>query len=141
MKVIFHWKVQSLIFFKSFFNSTADAFTSCTIKNREVSLASHLAFDNKPSDKSLIYNKKGRGSTIDPPSLALVSEENWPLSVILYFLFLTTSDKIFSKSFEIQFYLSLNIIPSCQTLSKALYISKKTLLTSNPSSKMNKFHQ
>ena len=40
-----------------------------------------------------------------------------------------------SKSSEIPFCLSLNIILSCQTLSKALDVSKKALLTLNSSSK------
>ena len=39
-----------------------------------------------------------------------------------------------SRSPEMPFCFNLKIIPSCQTLSKALDISKKTLLTSNPSS-------
>ena len=48
LKVIFHWKAQSLIFFRLLFNSIADAFISCTTENREVSLANSLAFDDKP---------------------------------------------------------------------------------------------
>ena len=44
------------------------------------------------------------------------------------------SDKICNRSPEILFCFNLKISPSCQTLSKALDISKKTPLTSNPSS-------
>ena len=40
-----------------------------------------------------------------------------------------------TKSSEIPFCLSLNTVPSFQTLSEALDISKKSPLTSNPSSK------
>ena len=36
------------------FNSIADVFISCTAENKEVSSANDLAFDDKPSDKSLI---------------------------------------------------------------------------------------
>ena len=54
LKVIFHWKAQSLIFFRSLFNSIADVFISCTTENREVSSANSLALDDKQSGKSLI---------------------------------------------------------------------------------------
>ena len=54
LKVNFHWKVQSLIFFRSLFNSIADVFISCTTENRELSSPNSLALDNKPSGKSLI---------------------------------------------------------------------------------------
>ena len=43
LKVILHWKAQSLIFFRSLFNSIADVFLSCTSENREVSSANSLA--------------------------------------------------------------------------------------------------
>ena len=42
---------------------------------------------------------------------------------------------MFNKSPEMPFCFSLKITPSCQTLSKALDMSKKTLLTSSSSSK------
>ena len=32
-KVILYWKAQSLVFFRSLFNSIADVFTSCTTEN------------------------------------------------------------------------------------------------------------
>ena len=127
-----------MLFIRPLFNLIADEFISCTIENREVSLANSLAFDDKPSDKSLIYIEKSSGLWIDSwqtPALVFVKEEDWPLSVTLYFLLLRKSDKMFRKSSEIPFCLSLNIIPSWQTLSKALDISKKTLPASNPSSK------
>ena len=56
------------------------------------------------------------------------------LTLHLCFLFLKKSDKMLSKS-SVPFCLSLNITPSCHTLWKALDISRKTLLTSNPLSK------
>ena len=49
-------------------------------------------------------------------------------------LLLKKSDKICKRSPETPFCFNLKISPSCQTLSKALDISKKTPLTSNPSS-------
>ena len=54
VKVIFHWKAHSLIFFRSLFNSITDAFISCTTENREISSANSLALDDKPPGKSLI---------------------------------------------------------------------------------------
>ena len=54
LKVVFHWKAQSLIFFRSLFNSIADVFVSSTTENREVSSANSLALDHKPSGKSLM---------------------------------------------------------------------------------------
>ena len=45
-------------FFRSLLNSTADVFISCTTENRKVSSTNNLAFDDKPSDKSLIQIKK-----------------------------------------------------------------------------------
>ena len=38
--------------------SIADVFILCTTENRKVSTANSLAFDDKPSDKSLILIKK-----------------------------------------------------------------------------------
>ena len=48
------------------FKSIPDAFMSCTTENREVSSAISWAFDDKPSDKSLIQIKKSNGPRIDP---------------------------------------------------------------------------
>ena len=65
------------------------------------------------------------------PALTLVPVETCPLRTLL----LKKSLKMFNKSPEMPFCSSLKITPSCQTLSKALNMSKKTLLTSNPPSK------
>ena len=40
---------------------------------------------------------------------------------------------MFNKSPEMPFYFNFKISPSCQTFSKALDMSEKILLTSNPS--------
>ena len=58
LKVVFHRKTESLIFFRSLLNSIADVFISCTTKNREESSANNLAFDNKPFDKSFMIDFK-----------------------------------------------------------------------------------
>ena len=55
LKVIFHWKAKSLIFFRSLlFNSITDSLISWTTKNKKVSSANSLAFDDKSSHKSSI---------------------------------------------------------------------------------------
>ena len=51
----------------------------CTTENREISSANGLAFDVKPSDKSLIQIKKISGPRIDTwgtPALTLAQGED-----------------------------------------------------------------
>ena len=50
------------------------------------------------------------------------------IKTTLYFFSLKKSDEMSSRSPDIPFCNSLNISPLCHTLSKALEISKKTLL-------------
>ena len=54
MNVIFHWKVQLLIFIESLFRSFAVEFIFWTTENREVPPANTFRFEVKSSDKSLI---------------------------------------------------------------------------------------
>ena len=80
--------------------------------------------------------RNNNGPNIDPcgtPALTLVQVDT--LRTTLCFLLLKESVKMFFKSPEMPFCFSLKITPSCQTLSKALDMSKKTLLISSPSSK------
>ena len=44
LKLIFHWKDQSLTFFESSFNSFVEVFTSRTTENNEVSSAKSFAY-------------------------------------------------------------------------------------------------
>ena len=82
--------------------------------------------------------RNNNGLKIDPcwtPAFILAQAETWALSLTLYCLLLKKSIRMFNSLPEMPFCSSLKITPSCQTLSKALDISKKTLLTSIPSSK------
>ena len=60
-------------------SSIADTFISCTTENKDVSSATSLAFDDKPSYKSLIQIKRSSGPRTDPwriSALTLVQEED-----------------------------------------------------------------
>ena len=60
--------------------------------------------------------------------------ETYQFNKTFCFLFLRKSHKRFSKLPDIPFCFNLKMRPSCQTLSNAFDISRKTPLTSNPSS-------
>ena len=69
----------------------------------------------------ILYIKNDRGPKTDPwgtPAVMFAQEEVWPLSTTLCFLLFT----------DMSFSIILKIIPWCQTLSKALDISKKRFL-------------
>ena len=66
LKLIFHWKTHSPIFFKSLFRSIFEASTFLTTEKSEVSSANNLGFDAKLSDKSLIEIKNNCGPRIEP---------------------------------------------------------------------------
>ena len=50
LKLIFHWKAQPLIFFKSF----TEVVMSCVTENRDESLTSNSALEDWSPDKSFI---------------------------------------------------------------------------------------
>ena len=107
-----HFPLERPRFFKSSINSFTKVLTSWTTKN--VSLAKSYWRTNYPINR--------RSLTI----------EHYPkLSTTLCFLFPKKSDKICGSSPKMSFDFNLEIIPPCQTSSKALDMSKKTLLTSN----------
>ena len=84
----------------------------------------------------MIYITNNNGPRIDPwgtPALTSDQSENCPFNENLCFLFLRKSHKRFSKLPHIPFCFNLKMRLSCQTLSNALYISRKTPLPSNPS--------
>ena len=102
-----------------------------------MSSANSLAFEDNPSDKSLIYIKNNNGPSIEPwgtPALTSDQPETCPLNKTLCFLFFRKSHKRFIKLPDIPFCFNLKMRPSCQTLSNAFDISRKTPLTSKPSS-------
>ena len=134
LKIIFHWKA---LFFKSSLSSPADTLISWIAENKDASSANNLTLDDRLSNKSLISITNNNGHNIDTcgtPALTLAQVDIWPLRASLCFL-LVKKVKMFNKSPKLSFYSSLKITPSCHNLSKALDLSKKTLLTSSPSSK------
>ena len=54
LKLILHWKVHSLTFFRSLFNSFVEKITSWTTENNNVSSPKKFALKVKLSDKSFI---------------------------------------------------------------------------------------
>ena len=100
---------------------------------KDVSSANSLAFEDNPSDKSLIYIKNNNGPSMEPwgtPALTSDQSAICPFNKTLCFLFLRKSHKRFSKLPDMPFCFNLKM----KTLSNAFDISRKTPLTSNPSS-------
>ena len=69
------------------------------------------------------------------PALTFFQVENCPLRITRCFLSFKNSRKSFSKFPDMPLWVSLEIIPSCHTLSNVFAISMNTALTSRPSSK------
>ena len=79
-----------------------------------------------------MYIRNKIGPNMEPlgtPALILAQDELLPLRIGLCFLFLKKSVKRLNKLPEILLGLSLLIIPSCGTLSKAFEMSRNTPLT------------
>ena len=70
----------------------------------------------------------------ETPALTLVHEEDDPFNTTLCFLLVNEYFKTFNNLPDIPFSCNLKIKPSCQTLLNAFEISRKTPLTSSPSS-------
>ena len=99
LKLIFHWKVQLFILFKSSFKFFADKSLSNT-RERDVSTAKSLGFETKFSDKSFKYIEKSSGRRIEPwgtPASRLIRVEFWPFRTTLCFLSFIKFAKVFSK--------------------------------------------
>ena len=89
LKVIFHWKAQLFILFKSSFKFFADKSLSNITEKRDVSSANSLGFETRFSDKSFIYIKKSSGPRIEPwgtPASTLTHVEFWPFRTTFCFL-------------------------------------------------------
>ena len=65
------------------------------------------------------------------PTLTSDQSETFPFSKTLRFLFLRKSHKRFSELSDVPLYFDFKIKSSCQTLSNAFDISRKTPLTSD----------
>ena len=66
LKLILHWKFHCFILERSLLSSKVVITESLITEKREVSSAKSLVLEDKPSAKSLIYNKDNNGSRIEP---------------------------------------------------------------------------
>ena len=85
-------------------------------------------------------HKKNKGPRTDPweiPAEISAQDEDWPFKTTLWYLLLNKFSMSFDRVSDIPNDLILYINPSYQTLSKALEISKKFLLSSNGGLKSN----
>ena len=64
--MFFHWKDQSLIFFKSPLSRPADTVISWVTEKKDVLSANSLTLDDKLSDKSLVYIRNNNEPNIEP---------------------------------------------------------------------------
>ena len=133
LKLVSHCKAHLFISFKLLLKLLAAILDSITVENRDVLSANNLGLHWRLSDRLLMYIRNRSGRYIEPwgtPVLILAQDELWPLRITLYFVFLKKSVKRFNIFPEITLRLSLWIILSSHTLSKAFEISENTLLTS-----------
>ena len=117
------------------FSSRAEVLLLWITEDKDASSAKSLVFEDNPSDKLLIHIRNNNGPRMEPwgtPALTSDQSETCPFNKTLCFLFLRKSHKTFSKLLDIPFCFNLKMRPSCQTLSNAFDISRKTPLTSNP---------
>ena len=77
-------------------------------------------------------NKGPKTEPCGAPVVALFQDECWPFRTTFCFLQERKSRKSFKRFPEIPCWFSLETKPLCHNLSKALDISQKTPLTSNP---------
>ena len=66
LKLIFHWKAQLFILFKSSCKFSADKSLPNNTEKKDVSSANSLGFETKFSDKSFVCVKKSSDSRIEP---------------------------------------------------------------------------
>ena len=88
LKIIFHWNTYLFIFSKSLFSSKAEVLLSWITENKDVSSTNSLAFEDNPSDKSLIYIKNNNGPSMEPcgtPALTSYQSETFPFNKTPFF--------------------------------------------------------
>ena len=96
MKLIFHWKVQSLLFFKSLFTSFAAVVMSFLKENRDALSANSFALEGRSSNKSFIYIKNNTSPRIEPwgsPTVTFCHSDASLLRTTLCYLSLKKPDK------------------------------------------------
>ena len=107
LKFIFHWNSHLFVLAKSLFSSRAEVLLSWITENKDVSSAKSLAFEDNPSDKSLIYIKNNNGASMEPwgtPAPTSDYSETCLFNKSLCFLFLRKSHKRLSKLPDIPFF-------------------------------------
>ena len=105
-----------------------DCATLQTTEKRDVSWAKGLVVDDNPQLRSLINIKKNKGPKIGPwetPAETSAQDEDWPFRTTIWYLLLKKFSISFNRVLVTPNDLILYINPSCQTLSKALEITKK----------------
>ena len=79
LKLIFHRKAHLFISVKLLFSSRVETLLSWITKNKVVPAAISLAFEDNPSDKSLMYVKNNYQPSIEPwGKPALTHTIPWP---------------------------------------------------------------
>ena len=89
LRLVFHWKAQLFILFKSSFKLFADKSLSNITEKRDVTSGKSLGFKTKFSDKLLKYIKKSSGLRIElwgTLASTLTHVEFWPCRTTLGFL-------------------------------------------------------
>ena len=141
LKLILHCIAQLFILEKSIFNRLVDSVVLWTTENSDVSSAKSLAFQIKLLAKSLMEIKNIKGQRADPwgmPAFKYAYDECWPFNTTLSFLQRKKSFIKVISSPNIPYCCNFKRKSSCQNLSNALNISRRTPLTSLPSSNADK---
>ena len=103
LKLIFHWKFQLLINFRSLLISLAEVLTSWTTENKEVSSANKL---HSSFGKSLTNKRGPRMELCDTPAQISTQKEYWSFKTPPYFLLVKKLFGILIRSPHIRFWLS-----------------------------------
>ena len=77
LKLIFHWNAHLFIFPKLLFSSRSEVLLSWITENKDMLSANNLAFEDNPSDKSLIYIKNNNGPSMDPWGTPTLTSDQW----------------------------------------------------------------
>ena len=112
LKLIFHWKSQSLIFFESLLSSFVEVVMSCVTENRDVSSVNNFALEGSLPDKSFLYIKDNNDPKMEPlwtPAVTFRYADVW---ITLCFLSLKKLDERSKR---------LSDIPFCDNLKEDLF--------------------
>ena len=111
LKLIFHWKSQSLIFFKSLLSSFVEVVMSCVTENRDVSPANNFVLEGSSPNKSFLYIKNNNDPKMEPWWTSAVTFRHTDVWITLCFLSLKKLDERSKR---------LSDIPFCDNLKEDL---------------------